>query len=208
MSEMLPTAPLLAALDELQAGRGAEGEGLVQQAVQDAEARHGASSFEHAAALFDLGRFYTAVGDYPRSADAIRRAAELDLPGERGRRDRLTYLMNLGEMLKFAGDLESAERVLVDGLDRRREFYGPEHPGYAFGQEVLAEVVWRRGRPGEALDLIERASRILRDSGNPQVVSALALRAFIRHASGRGEGAFDDLPALDEADVEAIPSSV
>src|SRR4051812_30218734 len=60
MSEMLPTAPLLAALDELQAGRGAEGEALVRQAVREAEARHGASSFEHAAALFDLGRYYTA----------------------------------------------------------------------------------------------------------------------------------------------------
>src|SRR4051794_17058687 len=199
MSEMMPTAPLLAALDELQAGRGAEGEALVRQAVREAEARHGASSFEYAAALFDLGRFYTAVGDYRRSADAIRLAAEVDLPGERGRRDRLTYLMNLGEMLKFAGDLGSAEQVLLDGLERRREFYGPEHSGYAFGQEVLAEVVWRRGRPGEALDMIGQAVRILWRDGNPQVFSALALRAFIHHASGGGGGAFGDLPALDEA---------
>ncbi len=204
MIDMPPTPALTAALDELQAGRGASAEATVAQAARDAEARHGRSSFEHAAALFDIGRFYTAVGDFHRAAEVIRRAADLDLPGDKGKTDRLTYLRNVGEMLRYAGDLQGAEAVLREGLDHRRTFYGPEHSGYAFGLEPLAEVVWLAGKPREAVPMIQQAVEILWRDENSQVLSSIGLRTFIHHAATLELGAFDDLPRLADQDVDAI----
>ncbi len=204
MIDMPPTPALTAALDELQAGRGASAEETVVQAARDAEARHGRSSFEHAAALFDIGRFYTAVGDFHRAAGVIRRAADLDLPGDKGKKDRLTYLRNVGEMLRYVGDLDAAEAVLREGLDERRAFYGPEHSGYAFGLEALSEVVWLAGKSQEAMPLVQQAVEILWRDRNPQVLSSIGLRTFIQHAAGIDAVAFADLPRLADQDVDAI----
>lgn len=201
---MPPSEALHAAIEELQAGRGAEAEQIVRDAAAEAEQRYGHTSFEHAAALFDLGRFFTFLGDYRRAAEVIRRAADLELPGEQGVQDRLTYLRNVGEMLRYGGDLEGAETVLREGLDRRREHYGPTHAGYAFGLEALAEVVWLRGAIDDALAMVREAVTILWSEGNSQVFSTLGLRAFLHHALQANGSAFADLPALDDEPIDAI----
>ncbi len=44
-------------------------------------------------------------------------------------RDRLTYLMNLGDVLARCEEYEEAEQVLREGLAERERFYGRQHPG-------------------------------------------------------------------------------
>ncbi|MFO0909697.1 MAG: tetratricopeptide repeat protein [Isosphaeraceae bacterium] len=204
MSEMSLSPALRNALDELHAGNGAKGEEIVILAIRQAEATHGAVSAEHAAALFDAGQFFAVIGDYRRAASTFRKAAEIKVPGDEAVKQRLTYLRHVGEMLRYAGDLDAAEKVLKEGLEERRSYYGAEHAGYAFGLEPLAEVVWLQGRPGEAHALIKEAVENLWRNENPQVFSVLALLAFVHHAAGVEGGAFEGLPPLADADIDHV----
>jgi tetratricopeptide (TPR) repeat protein len=199
------TAPLQAALGELREGRGAQGETLVVAALREARARHGRTSFENAAALFDLGRFYAVSRKLPQAAEAIRCAVDLKLPGDRWTKDRLSYLATLGEILMFDGRYEAALDALRESAEGRLAFYGPEHSDYASGLEPLAEVLWRMGKSDEALPLIRKAVEILVADGQPNVISTLAFRAFIHHAAKQKGSAFADLPRmLDELRDELV----
>jgi len=195
------------ALEQVREGNGLRAEALVVDAVRRVEAEQGRQSSAFSQAQWDLARILIAVGDLARSADALRAAAEFEGTNDDEKKDRLTYLMNLGEVLVKAGALEEAERVLRDGLQEREAFYGSSHAGYAFGLEPLAEVLWRQGNTEDALELVEEATEILWNHGNPQVASALALRAFVRKDADDEADAFSEMeelpPPLFEALLEA-----
>jgi hypothetical protein len=50
--------------------------------------------------------------------------------------------------------------VLREGLAGREQLYGQGHPGYAFGLEPLASVLFRLGKTDEALDWYDKAKAI------------------------------------------------
>jgi tetratricopeptide (TPR) repeat protein len=209
MDVMPLTAPLQAALGELREGRGAQGETLVVAALREARARHGRRSFENAAALFDLGRFYAVSRNLPQAAEAMRCAVDLKLPGDRWTKDRLSYLATLGEILMFDGRYDAALDALRESAEGRLAFYGAEHSEYASGLGPLAEVLWRAGKSDEALPLIRKAVEILVADGQPKVISTLAFRAFIHHAAKQSGSAFADLPRmLDELRDELVANIV
>jgi tetratricopeptide (TPR) repeat protein len=175
----------------LQEGRPADAETLLRRAARDAEELFGRGSHEDAVAHNDLGNLHAHVGDLKRAAAAYRRACSGPLPTEtQALRDRLTYLVNLATTLETLGELDEAEEVLRRGVERRREFYGPDHPGHAFGLEPLAALLLRRGKHEEALRLLNEAATIYWNHGHPRVASALAVRAEALKAVGNSEPPF------------------
>jgi tetratricopeptide (TPR) repeat protein len=173
------------AVQLLKEGKAADAEALLARAARDAEARFGRGSPAYAIAQNDLGNLHSHFGDLKRAAAAYRLACDGPLPADtQARRDRLTYLVNLAGTLEGLGDLDGAERAHRDSVAGRREFYGADHPGYAFGLEPLAALLLRRGKAQEALPALNEAVDILWQNGHPRVASALALRAEAFKALG------------------------
>ncbi|GAA4589392.1 hypothetical protein GCM10023194_43510 [Planotetraspora phitsanulokensis] len=111
-------------------------------------------------------------------------------------------------MLTLAGRLDEAEIELRRNLQERQDFYGREHPGYAFGLEPLADVLVRRGDIAQARQVIEEAIGNFWRSGHERVATALALREEIAVAGGGGEPSFPGLEQLPDEVVEQIAFTV
>src|SRR5687768_7695044 len=135
------------ALELIREGKTVEAEELMVDAVLEAERRHGAESPQAAEAHNELGTVLLNVQDFQGAVQAYRHACTGPMPaGGQPLKDRLTFLMNLGMALQYAGQLEQAEQVLRQGLEGRERLYGPEHAGYAFGLEPLGALLLRRGK--------------------------------------------------------------
>lgn len=178
----------------LREGRSVEAEGLLEDAQRQARGEFGENSAQMATALAERAIFLGSMQDTARAVQYLRQACAIDAPGDQAFRDRLTNLMNLGDLLRVQGELEEAESVLRVGLAGRATFYGENHAGYAFGLEPLAAVLSVIGRDEEALVLIDQAIRILRRVKNPQLISALATRSTI--AVALSKEVFDSLDDL------------
>lgn len=176
----------------IHAGNPLEAETLATSAAKNAARRFGDTSGELAVAEFELAQVLLAVGDFARSAEAMRRAAAIPPKDRAGERHRLTCLMNLGEVLQRMGRIDQAREVLEDGLEGRARFYGVDTEGYAFGQEPLADVLLAQGELERASALAESAFATLWKAGNPRALPTAALRAAVRFARHG-----DEVPLLD-----------
>src|SRR5215471_10866665 len=78
-------------------------EGVAKRAGKESPA-YAAQLFEHASLLLFLGMTERAVG-------AMRAASEIRGPRPEDEKARLTYLMNLGDTLAYAGHLDEAMTV-------------------------------------------------------------------------------------------------
>ena len=101
------------ALSELRSGRRLEAERIVAEAAHEAEVLHGQASPQYAAAQFDLALVLVGVGDLSRAASALRRAVDVPTHDDAARKLRLTYLLNLGDVLQRQGRLDEARAVRV-----------------------------------------------------------------------------------------------
>src|SRR5205807_2035008 len=123
---------------------------------------------------------------YPAAVEAFRGACDGPAPTEdAARSDRLTYRTNLGLALQYANQFDDAEKVLRENLDARKEVYGPDHVGYAFGQETLADLHLRQKRAADALELLNQAVATFLKHRHPRVAYAIALRAEAVRANDR-----------------------
>lgn len=170
--------PWDAAVDAFQDGDLLRAEEIMRAAIAEIEAAEGTDSAAFADACMHLASLLSGSGDYAGGAALLRRAVAARIPGEDGARDHLTYLMNLGEFLTRAGQLEEAEEVLQASVDGRATLYGEDHPGYAFGLEPLADLRLLAGDATAALALYERCLEIHWTQGHPRVTTALAGRAL------------------------------
>jgi len=186
------------AVQLLQQGDGLKAEELVHAASEQAAAQAGRDSQLYAQALFHEATILCGVNDLVRAAVVCRTAAEVPAKDKAGQKDRLTYWMNLGDILTRLNQLEEAEQVLRQSLEERDAFYGVEHSGYAFGLAPLADNLFAQGRAAEALPLARQAVEINWKNGNEQAASDLALLACVVKAA---EG--PDAPGLEL--WEALP---
>jgi tetratricopeptide (TPR) repeat protein len=202
----LPDTPAFKkALQLARSGQTVEAEEIAHQAIYEAEMKVGPASPQYATAQNDLGRILTILGLHQTAVDAYRKASDLEFPGDdQATRDRLTYLMNLGQTLEWLGRLDEAEEVLRRALEGRREFYGREHPGYAFGLEPLAALLSRTGNSGEALRFISAAVRILWKNQHSHVAAALVRRAYLLQAACNPTPPFTGLDGLPDHLVEEM----
>jgi tetratricopeptide (TPR) repeat protein len=124
------------------------------------EKRSGAGSPAYATALFEHASLCLVLGMVERAVASMRAAAEIRGETRDDEKNRLTYLMNLGDSLAYAGRLEEALAVHERGLRDRERFYGKEHAGYAYGLDSWADVALALGRYKEALESAQRAIEI------------------------------------------------
>ncbi len=179
--------PIDRALAMVRAGKRIEAERAMQEYVSLKRDREGRESVAHAQAMFELATVMLAVGDFTRGAETLREVCALSLPGDDGARASLTYNMNLGEVLTRMGQVDEAEAVLRDGLSRRVDHYGEDHPGYAFGLAPLIDVLLVKGAAEEAEPMVDRAVAIYLEAGHPSLGEALVQRAYVRAALSRDE---------------------
>lgn len=205
MSSDDDTLPLAQAMTALDGGSPEEAVALATVAADTARTEHGAASAAYARAEFDLAHVLSATGDLGRAIAAMRRAVAVVPADDEARRQRLTYLTNLGEALAHVGQLDEAERLLTEAVFQRRTLYGPDHPGYAIGLEALAELLLVRGRALDALASAEEVLSLYWRHGHRRVVEAVALFAFAtKAAQGLEAPALERLYALPEALVSEV----
>jgi tetratricopeptide (TPR) repeat protein len=155
----------------LQADRTAEAESLLTEALKNTSPNTEAyySGVEYLATV----QFLSNMPD--RSMQTLLSGCAQPEPADKAaRKQRLTLLMNAGELLLRQGHLEEAEQVLRQGLEGRGSFYGTAHAGYAFGLEPLADVVLAQGKTAEAATLYEQALQIFQTDRHPRALGALA----------------------------------
>ena len=153
-------------------------EETVLQAVRDADAAHGHGSPQLAQAYNDLGSVLMQLSRFGAAVEAFKGACDGPMPeADPGRADRLTYQTNLGLALQYAEKFNDAESVLRENLETRKTVYGPDHVGYAFGQETLADLLLRQKKANDALDLLNPAVATFLKQRHPRVAHAIALRA-------------------------------
>jgi tetratricopeptide (TPR) repeat protein len=193
------------ALTLIQAGDEKQAEETVLQAVRDADAAHGASSPELARAYHDLGSVLMQLGRYGAAVEAFKGACDGPTPTDpAARQDRLTYQTNLGLALQFADHFDDAEKVLRENLEARKEVYGTDHVGYAFGQEALADLLLRQKKANDALELLNPAVTAFLKHRHPRIAHAIALRAEALRANDRPEPTFAGLDPLPDPVIAEI----
>jgi tetratricopeptide (TPR) repeat protein len=172
------------AFELLRAGDPLGAEATAAQTVKDAASNHGPSSTAYAAAQFDLARLLLAMGDMRRAAACLREAVRVPSDSPESERDRLSYGMNLGEVLIALGELDEAQELLVQGLADRAAMYGTDHPGYAFGLAPIAQLHLKRGENSQARSAAQRAAKLLWDWQHPHLAHALVLLTAALVADG------------------------
>ena len=193
----------------LQQGEPLKAEELMRATANDVRASSGEGSIEYAKALYELGSVLTVLSRNVDAADVMRQAVAINIPDDiDATRDRLTYVMQLGELLEELGELDEAETVLRDGLESREEFYGRDHPGYAFGLEPLASIVFHQGRHDEALEMVEEVIDNFWRNGHPRVATAFPLRAEIMKTIGDDTPTFDGLDELSDEILSDLVAQV
>jgi tetratricopeptide (TPR) repeat protein len=193
------------ALTLIQTGDEKQAEETVFQAVRDAEAAHGAGSLPAARAYNDLGSVLMQLSRYGAAVEAFRGACDGPMPTEDpARTDRLTYRTNLGLALQFADQFDDAEKVIRENLDLRKEVYGPDHVGYAFGQETLADLLIRQKKANDALELLNEAVATFAKHRHPRIAHGIALRAEALRANDRPEPTFGNLDSFPDEIIAEI----
>ena len=193
------------ALTFIQAGDEKAAEETALQAVRDADAAHGSGSPELARAYNDLGSVLMQLSRFGAAVEAFKGACDGPFPSEDpARTDRLTYQTNLGLAYQYAEKFDEAEKVLRENLETRQTVFGPEHVGYAFGQEQLADLLLRQKRANDALELLNPAVATFFKQRHPRVAHAIALRAEALRANDRPEDAFANLNPLPDEIIAEI----
>jgi tetratricopeptide (TPR) repeat protein len=200
-----PSATAREAIRLLQAGKTVDAEETVLRAAEKTRAKFGAGSPQDAVAQSELGSVLLNLGQLDRAIAAYREAVTGPMPDdELGKRDRLTFLLNLGQTLLMAKRLEEAEEALHTGLEGREEFYGREHAGYAYGLEPLAEATYRLGKTAPALEMMEEVVRNFWKNGHRRVGGAVAIRAEMLKAAGNPAPPFTGLEKLPNEYIEEL----
>jgi tetratricopeptide (TPR) repeat protein len=196
---------MLRAIELFKAGKSVEAEEVVQAAALETEKRFGAHHPETASIYSELGTILLNAENRKGAVEAFRRACAGPMPKEpQALRDRLTYMMNLGMALQEAKELEEAEHVLREGCEARKAYYGAEHAGYAFGPEPLGELLLRRGKLDEALEVLDEAVANFWNNGHQRVATAVALQAEALKRAGRTERPFEGLEPLPDDVIQGI----
>lgn len=187
-SDNLPTIEQVMneAMTLLQGGRPIDAEALVRRHISDVEAQAGTANAKYADAQAGYGALMQQLGKTDASLVAHEAAQAWEPPTSdpTARKDWLTFVMNYGIVLSDAGQLEKAEAVLRRGLAGRLEFYGRNHPGYAFGLEPLVSILLRQERYAEALMAQEEVIENFAANSHPRFLQALVILGAARVASG------------------------
>lgn len=196
-----------AAIAALRNGQPLEAERIASEGLERARRDHPPESLVVCQAHFDLASILLGVGDLGRAINHMRSACALDEDTDDARRERLTFLMNLGELLQRGGELDEAESVLREGLEGRRAFYGADHPGYAFGLEPLGEVLLSLGRAAHAEPVLRECVEVFSGAAHPRLPGAMILEAAAKKTIDRKGASLTRLAGADRSLLSEVVSA-
>lgn len=127
----------------------------------------------------NAGHVRLALGDAAAAIVHYRRTLVL-LQAHRGHAHAETgnALINLGMAHLAAGTVDSAQRLVSDGLERRYHALGREHDDIAIDERQYAEVLLAAGRPDDAAARLEHAAALMERGAPQRLERALLLRAL------------------------------
>ncbi len=181
---------------------------LLDDALATSQRAHGERSLPAARAHNDKGTLLRAIGDDEGALASFQRAVDLTADNDDSRREHLTYLLNVGDVLQRSGVLEDAEDAIRRSLYGRRELYGPSHPGYAFALEPLAQVLLRQAKLDLALEAIEEAVASFRHHAHPRLATAMAVRAETLAAAGADTRTLEGIESLPDELLPALAEAL
>ena len=177
---LLAADPYEQALAELRQGRTFAAERIMLDHIEAIRRVHGDADARYAKALFQLATVRIAIDDRAGAVQALREAVAVPADDQAERKDQITYEWNLGQILARDGRAAEAIVVLRSNLVRREAFYGRRHAGYAFGQHILAEVLWIAREPAEAATLANEALANLQRNQQAEQWDACAVLGVVQ----------------------------
>lgn len=159
----------------LAAGDVINAERLSRSLLELVETRNGPKTPLWAEAHFLRCQVLLRAGDMNGALQHLQSAASFQPSSPDETKTKLTYEMNLGDMLQHLGRIQDAEQLLRASLEARRELYGLDHAGYGYGAESLGSVYLQQGKYEDARQAGNAAARAFRSYGDERYLSALAL---------------------------------
>lgn len=206
---MSQTASLDRALELWKGDRVADGELLLRGEVIALERRFSRLSLEYEVASGELATYLWAVGNEVAAIEILNDICLAPMPTDGSAiRNRLTQIMNFGELLTTVGEFDRAETILEKGLAGRLKYYGKEHPGYAFGLQPLAGVWLYQGKFEAALTAIEQTIDIFANDGHERIIGAIVLQSEILKTGGVETYLFKNLEGWAQDSIEDFASSL
>lgn len=194
------------AMSLLQGGRPVDAEARVRRHVTDVETKFGRGNAKYSDAQAGYGALMRMQGKTDASLAAHKAAQEWEPPksDSAARKDWLTFIANYGQVLENADLLSEAEQVLRRGLAGRLDYYGREHPGYAFGLEPLVMVLMKQERYAEALTAQEEVIDNFAGNRHPRFLQALVILGAARVGAGAAGPALAGFNASGSEPVEQM----
>lgn len=178
----------------IQAGRTAVAETILSQALAEAEQKEGFGSLSYLKGIEYLVACQMSGRQFFRAIETLQAALALPEPTDAvTRKQWLALYLILGDVLRLAGEPAQAEEILRQGLQKREQFYGKSHAGYAFGLEPLADALFVQGKLDEALPLYQETIQLFSDLKHPRLVTARVHDAFARKAAAPEKNPFATL---------------
>lgn len=178
---------------------------VLAAAVDAARDASGDASLALLDATQDLARLYERLGRLEDAIAVWQAACVVATPQDEPReRRRLASLVAWADLLEQAGRPAEALVVLARGVEDRAALFGRDHPGYAFGLEPLAELLFSQGRNREAAAAIDAAVAIFAANGHARLAESSVLRAYVRHALGERTGLWSGLVAAEPAVIDRV----
>jgi tetratricopeptide (TPR) repeat protein len=158
----------------------------------------------------NLAGTYLRINRFAEAEQAYREAQRLLLLDRESPEARLTWLKaGLAAALWGQGRLDEAGRLRVEALEVAGRTLGPDH--HMVGNILVAQAIaaTREGRPGDAIEPLDRARRILAQSGETarsevELGAALALLSLDRDRDA--EAVLDPLVRRLEARPSEVPA--
>jgi CHAT domain-containing protein/Tfp pilus assembly protein PilF len=161
----------------LEAGRYAEAEPLLEQAVARAEREAGSNSTRFAKSSNDLAVLYRVQGRYAEAETLYKRAIAANEKALGPDHPNIaTNINNLAVLYQDQGRYAEAEPLHRRALAIREAALGPDNPAFARSLNDLAELYRKRGRYAEAEPLHRRALAIREAAlgpDHPEVATSL-----------------------------------
>ncbi len=186
----LHQADLLSKIGEVYVDLGLYEEARVplQRALDLHRRVHGSEHPGTVGAVNDLAGVYFRSGDYRRARELYEGALRTKRGMDQPELDLEKSMSNLATILMTEGELEAAERLYVEALERRKQQHGPEDPDVAVGLRSLGNLYYVQGD-------LERAEPLLRESleirlkrfgpDDTKVATALVSLGRVLHGQGR-----------------------
>ena len=172
------------AFELFQQGNPVEAVTMMSQCAEQVGQVCGENSVQYARSLSHLATLYCASGDLSKGAELCLAAADRCPTDEEGTKEKLTQMMNAGQMYSGCGQSKEALPILQKALDERITFYGKGHAGVAYGEQVLAEAMLAEKQYAEGLKHATSAVQTFYSERHHEFPGAYAVRAGLASAKG------------------------